>query len=314
MTDSARQAPGGRAARVPASDGVALHAEAHGDGPPLLLSPGYCQTHENFRPQAASLARAGYRVVLWDYRGHGLSEAPLDPARYSMAQVVDDLGRVLDWGAPGRRAVLGGLSFGGLASLHFALAHPSRVRALLLFASGPGFKNPEAQARWEAQVGRIADRLEARGFEGYVDGRAAPTAIGLRPELPAAQAAGRAILAQDPRAVALFGRRVAGPASPSPSGADAVTCHSDSVASYSNRPSAPVTGGVAWNEMPSTTPFLTRLNQSDAPATGAPPSSTTRPAMRAVRSRTRSSEYASIGAPESSCIEARASWSNAYVS
>jgi pimeloyl-ACP methyl ester carboxylesterase len=199
-------------ARVAASDGTLLHAEAHGEGPPLLLSPGYCQTHENFRLQVTPFAGAGYRVVLWDYRGHGLSEAPLDPARYSMAQVVDDLGRVLDWAAPGRRAILGGLSFGGLASLHFALAHPERVRALLLFASGPGFKNPEAQARWQAQVGRIADRLEERGFEGYVDGRAAPTAIGLRPELPAAQAAGRAILAQSPHAVALFGRRVSGPA------------------------------------------------------------------------------------------------------
>ena len=149
--------------------------------------------------------------MLWDYRGHGLSDAPQDPERYSMAQVVDDLGRVLDCAAPGRRAVVGGLSFGGLASLHFTLAQPERVRALLLVASGPGFKNPEAQARWEAQVERIAARLEARGFEGYVDGRAAATAIGLRPELPAAQAAGRAILAQDPRAVALFGRRVAGP-------------------------------------------------------------------------------------------------------
>jgi pimeloyl-ACP methyl ester carboxylesterase len=197
---------------VLASDGARLYAEAEGEGPPLLLSPGYCQTHENFRPQVAPLARAGFRVVLWDYRGHGLSDAPLDASRYSMAQVVDDLGRVLDWAAPGERAILGGLSFGGLASLHFALARPDRVRALLLFASGPGFKNPEAKARWEAQVGRIADRLEARGFEGYVDGRAAPTAIGLRPELPASQAAGRAILAQDPRAVALFGRRVAGPA------------------------------------------------------------------------------------------------------
>jgi pimeloyl-ACP methyl ester carboxylesterase len=108
--------------------------------------------------------------------------------------------------------VLGGLSFGGLASLHYALAHPGAVRALLLLASGPGFKNADAQARWEAQVGRIADRLEERGFEGYVDGRAAATAIGLRPELPAAQAAGRAIVAQEPRAVAIFGRRVAGPA------------------------------------------------------------------------------------------------------
>lgn len=199
-------------ARVIASDGVALHAEAHGEGAPLLLSPGYCQTHENFRPQVEPLVRAGFRTVLWDYRGHGLSDAPRDPERYSMQQVVEDVGSVLDWAAPGRRAVLGGLSFGGLASLHFALAHPARVRALLLFASGPGFKKPEAQARWTAQVERVASRLEARGFEGYVDGRPAATAIGLRPELPAAQAAGRAIQAQDPRGVALFGRRVAGPA------------------------------------------------------------------------------------------------------
>jgi pimeloyl-ACP methyl ester carboxylesterase len=198
-------------ARVVASDGVGLHAEAHGEGVPVVLSPGYCQTHENFRPQVDPLVRAGYRAVLWDYRGHGLSDAPQEPERYSMAQVVADLGSVLDFAAPGRPAVVGGLSFGGLASLHFALAHPQRVRALLLVASGPGFKNPEAQARWEAQVERIATRLEERGFEGYVDGRAAPTAIGLRPELPTAQAAGRAILAQDPRSVARFGRRVAGP-------------------------------------------------------------------------------------------------------
>jgi len=199
--------------RVVASDGVSLYAEAHGEGVPVVLSPGYCQTHENFRPQREPLGNAGFRAVLWDYRGHGLSDAPDDPARYSMARVVADLGEVLDWAAPGRRAVVGGLSFGGLASLHFALAHPERVRALVLLASGPGFKSAEAQARWEAQVDRIAARLEERGFEGYVDGRAAATAIGLRPELPASEAAGRAILAQSPRAVALFGRRVAGPVS-----------------------------------------------------------------------------------------------------
>jgi pimeloyl-ACP methyl ester carboxylesterase len=199
-------------ARVETSDGLGLYAEAQGDGAPVVLSPGYCQTHENFRPQVAPLTSAGFRAVLWDYRGHGRSDAPLDPERYSMARVVEDLGSVLAWAARGRRPVLGGLSFGGLASLHYALGHPGAVRALLLIASGPGFKNAEAQAKWEAQVDRVATRLEERGFEGYVDGRAAATAIGLRPELPAAQAAGRAILAQEPRSVAIFGRRVAGPA------------------------------------------------------------------------------------------------------
>jgi len=200
------------AAYVRASDGVRLYAEAHGAGEPVVFSPGYCQTHENFRPQVAAFTAAGHRVVLWDYRGHGLSDAPDSPAAYSMAQVVDDLGRVLDWAAPGQRAVVGGLSFGGLASQHFALVHPERVSALLLIASGPGFKNQKAQSDWEAQMGRIADRLERIGFEGYTSGRSAPNAIGLRPELPAAQAAGRAIEAQSARGVALFGRRVAGPA------------------------------------------------------------------------------------------------------
>ena len=197
---------------VTASDSVKLYAEVQGDGFPLMLSPGYCQTHENFRPQVEPFAAAGARVVLWDYRGHGKSESPENPDAYSWEQVLDDMERVLDWAAPGRPAVLGGLSFGGLASLHFAIAHPERVRALLLFDSGPGFKNREAQAGWEVQVGRIADRLEKIGFEGYVDGRASATAIGRRPDLPAAQAAGRAIQAQNPHGVARFGRRVVGPA------------------------------------------------------------------------------------------------------
>jgi pimeloyl-ACP methyl ester carboxylesterase len=139
---------------------------------------------------------------------------PRDPAAYSMAQVVDDLSRVLAWGAGETPAVVGGLSFGGLASLHFALAQPQRVRALLLVDTGPGFKNPEAQARWEAQVERTAAFLEARGGQAFVESRAAATAVGLRPELPAARAAARAIAAQDPAGLALFARRVAAVAPP----------------------------------------------------------------------------------------------------
>jgi pimeloyl-ACP methyl ester carboxylesterase len=131
-----------------------------------------------------------------------------------MDRVVDDLGQVLDWAAPGRPAVLGGLSFGGLASLHFALRHPERVLALLLVDSGPGFKNPKAQAGWEEMVARIASSVERKGMAAFANSRAAQTAIGLRPELPAAQAAARAIAAQDPRGIANFARRVAGPALP----------------------------------------------------------------------------------------------------
>lgn len=197
---------------VVASDGVRLHAEAHGAGVPVVLSCALHTTCENWRPQVAPLVAAGYRVVLWDYRGHGRSDAPEDASAYSMERVVLDLEQVLDALAPGARAVVGGLSFGGLASLHFALRRPERVRALLLVDSGPGFKNPEAQKRWEEAVERTARFLEREGPAALVAGRAAETLIGRRAELPAAQAAARAIAAQRAHGLASFGRRVAAPA------------------------------------------------------------------------------------------------------
>lgn len=199
---------------VLASDGVRLYAEAHGEGVPVVLSCGYATTCENFRPQVAPLVEAGFRVILWDYRGHGRSEAPADPVAYSIEQVVDDLDRVLAELAPDAPAVVGGLSLGGLVSLHFALAHPGRVRALVLLDSGPGFKKPEAAARWQAQVERTGEILRTRGMAALTEGKAAGTSIGRRPELAAARAAAAAIEAQDPEAVAEFGARVAGPAPP----------------------------------------------------------------------------------------------------
>jgi pimeloyl-ACP methyl ester carboxylesterase len=192
-----------------AEDGVGLYAESHGDGIPVILSNGLCTTCENFRPQLEAFVGAGVQLILWDYRGHGRSESPDDPAAYTLDRVLSDLGRVLDWAAPGRRAVLGGVSFGGLASLHFAYNSPQRVRALILVATGPGFKNPEAGARWSKLSERSASLIEKEGSSAFVKSRAAPTLIGIRPDLPAAQAAASAIARQDPVGLVHFQRQIA---------------------------------------------------------------------------------------------------------
>lgn len=201
-------------ARVAAADGYALHAEAHGHGAPIVFSCALATTCENWRPQVAPLCAAGMRVVLWDFRGHGRSDAPDDPGAYRVERVVDDLARVQEQLAPGEPAVLAGLSFGGLASLHLALREPARVRALVLVGSGPGFKNPDAQARWEAMVERTASFVETKGMQAFAASRASATLVGLHPEAPAAVAAARAIAAQTPHGIAHFARRVAGPAEP----------------------------------------------------------------------------------------------------
>ena len=111
-------------------------------------------------------------------------------------------------------AVLAGHSFGGLLSLHLALAQPERARGLVLIGSGPGFKNADAQANWEAMVGRIAAKVERDGMAAYAAGKAASQLVGLRADAPASRAAAAAIAAQTPHGIANFARRIAGPASP----------------------------------------------------------------------------------------------------
>jgi len=202
--------------RVEASDGVSLYAECSEPAEPsargldVVFSCAYTTTGENWRGQVEPLVAAGHRVVLWDFRGHGRSAVPTDASQYTMDQVVDDLGRVLDWGAPGRAVVLVGLSFGGLTSLHFTLRSPERVRGLALIGSGPGFKNPEAAEQWRIRSGRTADYIESRGLDAFVSGKAAATCIGKHPELPAARAAAAAIAAQNPQGLARFGRLITG--------------------------------------------------------------------------------------------------------
>jgi pimeloyl-ACP methyl ester carboxylesterase len=203
-----------QSARVPTEDGYTLHAEAHGEGTPLVLSCGLCTTSVNWTPQIEPLTAAGLRLVLWDFRGHGVSDAPEDPQAYDLDRVVDDLARVLAWAAPDTPAIVGGLSFGGLASLHLALRRPELVKALLLIDTGPGFKNPEAQARWEEQVERTASFAETKGLRAFVESKAARTMLGLHAERPATRVAADAIAAQQPHGIANFARRVAGPASP----------------------------------------------------------------------------------------------------
>ncbi len=199
---------------IAGADGHSLYVEAHGEGIPLVLSCALCTTHENWRPQVEPLVAAGARVILWDYRGHGRSEAPEEAAAYHLDTVLADLCCVLDWAVAGEPAIVGGLSFGGLLSLHMALLSPQRVRALLLVDTGPGFKKPEAQQRWESQVERTASYVERKGCAAFAASRATATLVGKYPERPAAKRAAQAISAQQPHGLAHFARRVAGPASP----------------------------------------------------------------------------------------------------
>ena len=143
-------------------NGVRIFYEVHGHGPALLLTHGFSATSAMWRPQIEALSR-NHTLILWDMRGHGQSDYPEDQGAYSEEATVADMAAILD-ALGAKAAVVGGLSLGGYMSLAFHRAHPERVRALLIVDTGPGYKNDEARAGWNANALATAERLERDGL------------------------------------------------------------------------------------------------------------------------------------------------------
>jgi len=144
-------------------DGVKIHYDVYGSGPPLLLTHGYSSTSAMWDGQIDALSKH-HRLVLWDMRGHGRSDYPENDAAYSEALTVADMAALLDEIGAGS-AIVGGLSLGGYMSLAFYRAHPERVRALLIIDTGPGFKKDDARDTWNKRAHDTGERFEREGLE-----------------------------------------------------------------------------------------------------------------------------------------------------
>lgn len=145
-------------------NGVRLYYEARGEGRAVVLVHGFGCGIRSWDPQADALARA-YRVIAYDVRGHGLSEAPADPAAYSQALSIEDLRGLLAHLGIARAAVIG-LSMGGNIALNFALAHPTMVAALVVADTGAG---SDGTADWNATAEGFAHVLDTGGMEAFAD-------------------------------------------------------------------------------------------------------------------------------------------------
>ena len=144
-------------------NGVKIHYEVHGSGPTILLSHGYSSTSRMWDGQVAAL-KDRYRVIVWDFRGHGESDYPADQNQYSEALTVGDMKALLDH-VGAKKAIVAGLSLGGYMSLAFHATHPEMVGALMLFDTSPGFKKDEARAKWNETAHARAAKFDAEGLK-----------------------------------------------------------------------------------------------------------------------------------------------------
>ncbi len=144
---------------------INMYYEVHGKGEPFVMIAGIiCSMAFWFK--AIPVFSREYRLVVFDNRGAGRSDAPDIP--YTMEMMADDLAGLLDAIGIDSAHILGH-SLGGAVAQQFALCYPRRLRSLILASTG--FGGPHAVKSNNPEVTRFFERMPSLPLkESMVEG------------------------------------------------------------------------------------------------------------------------------------------------
>lgn len=115
-----------------------LHVREWGnpDGPPILFIHGWSQNHLCWARQYDSALAGEFRLIAYDLRGHGMSEAPLEREHYTDGKLwADDVAAIIGQLRLGR-PVLVGWSYGAFVICDFVRAYGQDRIAAIDFVEG----------------------------------------------------------------------------------------------------------------------------------------------------------------------------------
>ncbi|MBC7780964.1 MAG: 3-oxoadipate enol-lactonase [Proteobacteria bacterium] len=124
-----------------------IHGDTAGSAPWVTLSHSLACNLHMWDEQIATLAKR-YRVLAYDTRGHGKSDAPV--GAYTLEQLADDAKALLD-ALKITRTHWVGLSMGGMIGQVFALKYPDVLQTLVLCDTTSRYPK-EAAAMWAERV------------------------------------------------------------------------------------------------------------------------------------------------------------------
>lgn len=142
------------------NDGTTIYWEREGDGPPLLLIMGLGYSMAMWH-RLRPLLIERFEVIAFDNRGVGNSDAPEPP--YSIPDMTRDAVSVLDAAAVDSAHVVG-VSMGGVIAQELVLAHPERVRSVVLACTACG--GPDAVAAEPEVIEALVKRGQMSPEEG----------------------------------------------------------------------------------------------------------------------------------------------------
>ena len=142
------------------ANGIEIDYTVEGQGQWVVMSHSLgCD--QSMWDEQARLLKARYRVLRFDTRGHGGSDAP--DGAYTLDMLSEDLLGLLD-GLSAEAPHFIGLSMGGMIGMTFALKYPKRLRSLALCDTTSRIP-AEAGPIWEGRIKIAAEQ----GMEPLVE-------------------------------------------------------------------------------------------------------------------------------------------------
>lgn len=143
-----------------ATNGINTQYQIEGNGPWLVMSHSLACDSNMWDPQVAVLKNR-YRVLRYDTRGHGQTEAP--QGEYTLELLADDLQALLD-ALDVTKCHFMGCSMGGMIAQTHALKYPGRFSSMLLCNTSSRM-GPEAAPVWRERI----ETVSAKGMEAVVE-------------------------------------------------------------------------------------------------------------------------------------------------
>ena len=148
--------------------GVEQRGEARKSDPTLVMLHGFTGSAAGWGRQLDTLAAYGLRVIALDLLGHGQSDAPDDPQRYTIEHCQQDiLAALQELGVSKGQAILLGYSMGGRIALYAAFS--GFFRALILESASPGLEDHVERERRRISDETLAASIEREGVEAFIE-------------------------------------------------------------------------------------------------------------------------------------------------
>ncbi len=141
---------------------IRFRLDGAADRPLVVLSHSLATSRDMWGFQLPLLA-AHFRVLAYDMRGHGATEA--SGGAYTLEQLADDVAGLVAHLGYGRVHFVG-LSIGGMIGQVLAMRHPRLVDRLVLSSTMTGAADAAGRKTWDERIKVV----EANGVESQVDG------------------------------------------------------------------------------------------------------------------------------------------------